>query len=180
LQANYGLHALIVYSDLVVLREFWSFYTKKSIEEKNELVYLAPFYDTVDSVRNILSEGHVSIDVQKYEREEKSLIIVDSLEKYFDGDRIGFDKMSVLKTHQELVGYASELNRKGVSVLGDLGVFLFKNQIPSLMNYELALSSADCDTILKDICLYHQGDFERLSTDQKEKVIKHHKIAMKI
>ncbi|HEU5119443.1 MAG TPA: hypothetical protein VFT71_00525 [Candidatus Nitrosocosmicus sp.] len=44
---------------------------------------MATFYETVESVRNSLSEeGYMSINVPKYEREEKSLIIVDSLEKY--------------------------------------------------------------------------------------------------
>jgi len=67
IESPYGLHALIIYSDSLTLREFWSFYAKKSIEDKNEFVYLAPFYDTTESVRKTLSEGHMSIDIQKYE-----------------------------------------------------------------------------------------------------------------
>jgi hypothetical protein len=34
LESPYGIHSLIVYSDMVMLREFLSFCTKKSIEEK--------------------------------------------------------------------------------------------------------------------------------------------------
>lgn len=35
LESPYGVHALIIYPDMMTLREFWSFYAKKSIEEKN-------------------------------------------------------------------------------------------------------------------------------------------------
>jgi hypothetical protein len=156
------------------------FYTNKSIEEKNELVCLAPFYDTVDSVRKILTEGHKAIDVKKYEKNENSLIIIDSFEKYFDNSTgRGFDKESVLKDNRRIVENADELNKNGVSILGDVGAFIFKNQIQSLIDYESSLP-AQFDINLKGICLYHHKDFDRLSSDQKEKIIKHHKIAINL
>ena len=42
LESPYGIHALVVYSDMATSREFWSFYTKKSIEEKNNLFISHP------------------------------------------------------------------------------------------------------------------------------------------
>lgn len=125
LVASYGIHVLIIYSDLVKLREFWSLYTKKSIKEKNELVYLAPFYETVDSVRKALSEGDMSIDVYKYEKEKKSLIIKDSLEKHQYKDANVFDVKSILKANEELLEYANTLKMKGVSIIEDAGSFFF-------------------------------------------------------
>ena len=179
LKSPYGIHALIIYSDSMTLQEFWSFYIKKSIEEKDELVCLAPFYESVNCVRNTLSEGHMSINVQKYENDQKSLIIVDSLEKYLDKSSNAFDIESLLKANQELVKNATLLNKKGVSFLGDSGAFLFKNQIHSLVEYESSLPK-EFDMDLKGICLYHQKDFDRLSMDQKELVTKHHKMVIKI
>ncbi|MGD9674812.1 MAG: MEDS domain-containing protein [Candidatus Nitrosocosmicus sp.] len=176
LESPYGLHALIIYSDSLTLREFWSFYAKKSIEDKNEFVYLAPFYDTAESVRKTLSEGHMSIDIQKY---EKSLRIGDSLEKYLDKNGRAFDKESVMNANQNVVEYANELNKNGASILGDLGAFLFKNQIQSLVDYECSLPTK-FETNLKGICLYHQNDFDKLSIEQKKKIIEHHNIAIKI
>lgn len=179
LESSYGTHALVVYSDIATLREFWSLYTKKSIEEKTELVCLAPFYETVDSVRKTLSEGHKPIDVQKYEKEVKSLTIVDALEKYLDKDSNSFDIKSLLKANEDLVEYANTTNKKGVSFFGDMGPFVFKNQIQSLIDYEFSLPTG-FDINLKGICLYHEKDFDRLPADQKEKIINHHKMAMKI
>ena len=177
----YGIHALVIYSDMITLREFCSFYAKKSIEEKNELLYLAPFYQTVGSKRQSLSEGHRSIDVQKYEKEEKSLIIADSLENYYDQVAKIFDIESILNANHKLVEYAKSLNKNGLSYLGDMGAFLFKNQIQSLMDYEFSLPTEfDTNLNLKGICLYHIQDFDRLTSDQKQEIIKHHKIAVKI
>lgn len=127
----------------------------KSIEEKDDLLFLAPFYQTVDSKRKMLSEGHESIDVSRYEKEEKSLIIVDSLENYYNRAENTFDTQSILKANEKLVEYANSLDKKGLSYLGDMAPFLFKNQIQSLINYESSLP-IEFDTNLKGKCLYHQ------------------------
>ena len=125
LESPYGVHAVILYSDRATLREFWSLYTKKSIEERTELVCLAPFYETVDAVRNTLSEGQISMDVNKFEKEEKSLIIMDALEKYRNKYANVFDVNSLLKANNDLVEYADALKKKKVSILGEMGVFFF-------------------------------------------------------
>jgi hypothetical protein len=86
-QAEYGAHYIIIYPDLDTLRDLYSEYTRKQIEENNELVLINPFYETADSVRQALSEkfddgiGSVS----KYEKEEL-LMIADALEEYL-GDQ---------------------------------------------------------------------------------------------
>ena len=87
-ESDYGTHTLVVYEDLEKLREFYSYYVKKRVEERNEVIQLAPFYETEDSVRKSLSEGNISIDIEKWEKDEKSLIIVDSLKKYFGSDSL--------------------------------------------------------------------------------------------
>jgi hypothetical protein len=169
LESSCGIHALVVYSESAVLREFWSYYTKKSIEEKDELVCLAPFYETVYSMKKTLSEGYMLIDTQKFEVEEKSLIIMDSLQKYFGGHGRVLPIELILNANQELIQKSDKLNKNGVSILGDLGSFHSENQQKSLEGYELSLP-IDFGTNLKGICFYHQKDFDRLSADQKEKI----------
>ena len=54
----------------------------------------------------------------------KSLIIVDSLEKYFDKTIEELNVMSLLQANEDLVDYAEgTLKKKGVSSLGDSGAF---------------------------------------------------------
>ena len=174
-ESDYGTHTLVVYEDLEKLREFYSYYVKKRIEERNEVIQLAPFYETEDSVRKSLSEGHFSIDVEKWEKDKKSLIIVDSLKKYFGNETVESDYIS----NKNLVKYAKMMGKSGVSVLGDIGAFPYKHRIQELVNYELSLPSK-YDIDLKSICLFHKKDFNRLSEEQKQKVIDHHEISLKI
>jgi hypothetical protein len=78
MQADYGAHYLILYPDLITLRETYSQYIKTSLVERNEIMIILPFYETVDGVRDILTENCSNIDIRAYEKEQ-SLIIVDSL-----------------------------------------------------------------------------------------------------
>ena len=174
-ESDYGIHTLVVYEDLVILREFYSQYVKKGIEERNEVIQLAPFYETEDSVRKTLSEGHIPIDIEKWEKAEKSLIIVDSLKKYIGNVSPDSD----YNYNKNLVEYAKAKGKSGVSIIADKGTFPFKHRIDDLVNFELSLPSK-YDIDLKRICVYHQKDFNRLSEEQKQKLLNHHVIAIKI
>ena len=55
-RAQYGAHYMLIYPDLTTLREFYSCYIHKQIEENNEIVIINPFYETADSVRQVLSK----------------------------------------------------------------------------------------------------------------------------
>jgi hypothetical protein len=48
----------------------YSHYIKAALDN-NEIVIVLPFYETVDSVRQVLSEDSACIDVRKKEKESK-------------------------------------------------------------------------------------------------------------
>lgn len=175
-ESDYGIHTLVVYEDLAVLREFYSQYIKKGIEERNEVIQVAPFYETEDSVRKVLSEGQVSLDIEKWERAEKSLIIIDSLKKYMGND---ITPDSDYDYNKNLVEYAKTKGKSGVSIIADKGTFPFKHRIEDLVNFEISLPTK-YDIDLKRICVYHQNDFNKVPEDQKEKLLAHHVIAVRI
>ena len=84
------------------------------------MIQIMPFYETENSVREILSSARtVNLDLVK--QEEKSLIIVDSLRGYLDHDNVE----SIWKNIEERVNYAQELGKKGISILGDAGCICF-------------------------------------------------------
>ncbi len=70
-ESEYGSHTLLVYEDLTKLREFYSKYITKRIKERNEVILLAPFYETEDTVRKYLSKSQNSLNTDKGERNEK-------------------------------------------------------------------------------------------------------------
>lgn len=172
-ESDYGTHILIVYQNLNRLRDFYSDYIKKRIEKKNEIVHLAPFYETEDSVRKFLSERATPIDMQRWEADEKSLTIIDSLKKYKENDSPEVDNNFIRKLVQD----AKIMQKAGVSIMIDTGVFTYKNCQEDLINYELALPSK-YDIDLKRLCLFHQKDFDKLTDDQKQKLVNHHGIAI--
>ena len=169
IQAEYCSHYLIVYPDLTTLREMYSKYIQKQINENNETILINPFYETTDSVRQILSKN--GINVSKYEK-EKGLVIIDSLQEYF-----GSQPDMLFK--RNLVNYAKQTGKNGISIIGDIGAYPHKSKHNDLVDYELSLPTK-FDVDMKGFCLYHQKDFNKFSDKQKQELIKHHGKALKI
>ena len=169
IQAQYGTHYLIVYPDLATLREMYSKYVQEQIKENNEIILINPFYETTDSVRQILSKS--GVNVSKYEK-EKGLVIIDSLKEYF-----GAKPDMLFK--RNLVNYAKQNGKKGLSIIGDIGAYTHKSKHNELVDYELSLPTK-YDVDMKGFCLYHQKDFNKFSDKQKQELIKHHGKALEI
>jgi hypothetical protein len=175
-QAEYGAHYIIIYPDLDTLREIYSDYTYKQLKENNEIVLINPFYETTDSVRQVLSEKYEKdnpiLDVSRYEK-EGALIIADSLKEY-----LGEQPHMHLK--ESYVNYA-KMGKNGVSVLADMGAYPHKSKYDDLVSYESSLLTKSDDSVaLKGFCLYHEKDFDKFSDEQKQKLIEHHGKALKI
>src|SRR5919205_3558965 len=124
-QAEFGAHYIIVYPDMMTLRQIYSRYIKAQIEDHNEIILMLPYYETTEMVRSILSgennnnnnnNGGSIIDVRKYEK-EGSLIIIDSVKAYFGSD---IDLMSFV---EKLAKQAQSSGKSGVSVIADLASF---------------------------------------------------------
>jgi hypothetical protein len=171
IQAEYCSHYLIVYPDLTTLREMYSQYIRRQIKNNsNEIILINPFYETTDSVRQVLSKN--GVNVSKYEK-EKGLVIIDSLKEYF-----GSQPDMLFK--RNLINYAKQNGKSGLSIIGDIGgAYTHKSKYNELVEYELSLPSK-FDVDIKAFCLYHQKDFNKFSNKQKQQLIKHHGKALKI
>jgi MEDS: MEthanogen/methylotroph, DcmR Sensory domain len=171
-QAEYGAHYMIIYPNLDTSREIYSNYAHKQIKENNEIVLINPFYETTDSVRQVLSQKNNN-DINNVMRHEKegALTIADSLQEY-----LGEQPHMHLK--QSLANYA-KVGKNGVSVLADMGAYPHKSMYNDLVDYELSLP-ATYDVQMKGFCLYHQKDFDKFSEEQKQKLIEHHGKALKL
>jgi hypothetical protein len=164
-QADYGAHYIIVYRDIMTLREIYSNYIKYQIEDKNEIVLVLSYYETVNNLRNFLSStDEISSDLERYER-EGSLIIIDSVKGFFD-----FDHPSYVKN---LLKQAESLGKNGISVIADAGAFYHYSKIEELLKHELAMPSK-FDINLKRFCVFHKQDFDRLTEVKKQKLLEHH------
>ena len=173
-QSEYGAHYIIIYPDLDTLRELYSSYIHTQIEENNEIVLVNPFYETINSVRQVLSEKYNDgmDDVCKREK-EKSLIIIDSLEQYFG-------QQPNMPFRMSLANHAKKIGKNGLSILGDAGAYPHQSKHKDLVDYESSLPTKFNDVPMKGFCLYHQKDFDTFSDEQQQKLIEHHSKAIKI
>ena len=169
-QAEYSAHYMIIYPDCNTLRGLYSNYVRKQIEESNEIILINPFYETTDSVIQILSEYNHDMDISKYEREEL-LIIADALEEYLGEQPLVYVKKG-------LANYA-KMGKKGLSILADLGAYSHKSKYKELVDYELSLPTK-YNVPMKGFCLYNQKDFDKFSDEQRQKLIEHHGKAINI
>ncbi len=193
---------------MITLREFYSYYTQLQIEEKKEIVIINPFYETTDLVRETLATGYKAIDVEKYEKKEKRLVIGDSLKKYLgqkekaggiadvnlEVEQLNESKEneSNKKTtnmvngksnwwadNEQMVKHAEKMGNMGLSILADAGAFYFMGKTIELLDYECSLPK-QFDLNMKAFCIYNQKDFDRLTEEQKQELVKHHGMVIKI
>ena len=161
-----GTHALLLYPDLLTLRELYSFYARSALGE-SEIFLILPYLETVDNVKRILSEDSANIDVRKYEKEQ-SLLIMDSLKGYF-GLQEGLIPFLV-----QTASFAKK-SGKSLSVLSDMGSFFYYDKKDDLLQYEMALPSKYEKMNMKGFCAYHQRDFDkRFSEKERQDLTKHH------
>ena len=113
-----------------------------------------------------MSEDPACIDVRKYEREQR-LLIMDSLKGYF-GSVDGL--MPFVK---QMVDHAKSSGRSSVTVIGDMGSFFYYDKEGDLVGWEMKLPRK-FEMDLKGFCLYHAADLKRFSEKDKRKLFQRH------
>ena len=165
-KSTIGSHVLVLYPDLLTLRDLYSFYAKSALFD-SQIVMILPYLETVDTVRRTLSDDSANIDVTKHEKEQ-SLLILDSLKGYF-GLQEGLIPFLI-----QTADFAKK-SGKSLSVLSDMGSFFYYDKKDDLLQYEMALPSRYEKMNLKRFCAYHLRDFDvRFSDKERQDLIKHH------
>jgi hypothetical protein len=160
---------MLVYPDLPTFRRIYGHFTRAQLDD-NGVVLLIPYYETTDSVRQVLSQ--LDIDVRKCEQ-NRSLVIVDSVKAYFHSD---IDIRSLIKTMAE---DSKRMGRKGVSIVGDMGSFFLYEKQNQMIRYETELQldekMNDANSVeIKGICAYHKDTFNTLKKKEQQALFEHH------
>lgn len=172
LDAKYGQHWIIIYTDLSTIREFYSLYAKRQIDDKrNGCLLISPYYETTNQVRQTLSEDGLHQSMSKYEK-ENILSIVDSM-------RLNFGKEDAMEFISRVSDYTQSIGKEGITVLNDMGSYINNSRYDELVDYELTLPR-EYDLPIKGMCLYHQKDFDRLSSEQKQRIVEYHTKVIKL
>ena len=170
--SNYGDHNLVIYPGLKQLEEFYIECCKDSILDRKGTFVLVTHYQHVSSVRKKI-DLLAGIETARYEN-DGTLVILDSEIAYQPSvEQNGRYNIIIILTSL-LTRLAEEGNKKGITVLSDVGTFFLKKKTADLISHELSvLSRIDANNI-RSFCCYHKDDFSVLQEEQKNKILRHH------
>jgi len=157
-EAKFGERYVIVYPELADFRKIYAQYTKKHLEQDNEIVVLLPYYETIDKVITNLQKH--DIDVANYGR-QGYLLVMDSYKTY-----TGFQEDREL-LFKRLLSHAAMSAKKGISFFMDMGVFSFIDEMEKLATSYRDLIPTEQTFQIKGFFSYHQKDYAKLSSQQK-------------
>ena len=179
--SSYGDHNLVIYPRLEQFEEFYIECCKDSILDRNEILVLVTHYQPVSAVRKkmYLLSG---IDTERYEK-DGTLVILDSEEAYRASvEQTRRDNFIIILTNV-LMKQAQERDKKGITLLSDLGTFFLNKRIADLISHELWLRllllgvsvprRIDAN-IIRSFCCYHKDDFSTLQEVQRKRILQHH------
>ena len=183
-----GENSILVYPNMQTFREIYTKYVKdqlvaareQEVEEdnnnnnknssrdnnkqsKSRIILIAPFYETVDSVKHQLSAFGIE-NVQGL-IDNGSLVIADSFHSFFP------DSNGMKKLIDSLSQRARKEGRVGVSAIVDMGFFFLfggDSKAADLISYEASLAPKTQDGNVKGVSCYHWGNYETLTETDKE------------
>jgi hypothetical protein len=167
--SNYGDHNLVVYPCMGQFEEFYVECCKDSLLERSEIFIIVTYYQRVSAVRKKL---HLSgIDAVRYEN-EGTLVILDS-ETAYQRSLEESAKYNIIILTTMLTKQVRARDKKGITLLSDLGTFILNNRIADLLSHELSMPSR-FDSNIRPICFYHNDDFNVLREEEKRRICSHH------
>jgi hypothetical protein len=179
-----GENSILVYPSTQTFRQIYTKYVKdhlvsarkQEVEEENNnssrdnneqsksrIILIAPFYETVDSVKNYLS----ALGVENVQGliDSGSLVMADSFHSFFP------DSNGMKKLIDSLSERARKEGRPGVTAIVDVGFFFLfggDSKAANLISYEASLAPKTQDGNVKGISCYHWGNYETLTERDKE------------
>jgi hypothetical protein len=170
--SNYGDHNLVIYPALEQFEEFYTECCKDSILDRNEIFVLATYYQPVSEVRKKLCLL-AGLDTARYEN-NGTLGILDSEMAYQPStEQTRRYNISIILTNLLIINHAQERNKKGVTLVADLGTFFLNKRIAELISHEVSVSSK-IDANIRSFCCYHKDDFNILQEEQRKRILRHH------
>jgi hypothetical protein len=121
------------------------------------------------------------IDAARYE-DGGTVVILDSETAYKASmERTGRDNFIIILTNV-LMKNAQERDKKGITLLSDLGTFFLNKRITDLISHELWLRllllgvsvPRGIDANIRSFCCYHKDDFSVLQEEQRKRILQHH------
>ena len=162
-----GHHYLILYSNIESMREAYSSYIKRQMEEEPDSVILfLSYYDTTENIRTTLQ----SKGIQVKELEKTGSIIILDIVKVLDNP---FFEIPDIERLRELTRKLEiQFKDKTIFVIADMSVFHHLNKTSELLEYEKNLHKDIKIERWKELCMYHKSDFQIMFTNEEANQLK--------
>jgi hypothetical protein len=166
-----GHHYLILYPDIETMRKVYASYIKRQLEEQPEsIVLFLSYYDTTDSVRNVLSSKGIRVK----EREQTGSMIILDIMKVLDNPY--FQVPDIEKLRELARKTEKQFGDKTIFIIADMSVFNHTKKASEILEYEKTLHKDLKVERWKELCLYNKRDFETMFTkDESNTLMEYHK-----
>jgi hypothetical protein len=168
MNSKFGEHNIVLYSDVSTLPYLYSHYSKRSSESSNEIVLILPHYQSITDVLHILKKNGIDTDRTK---KEGSIVVVESKKAYYS---LTDQFVGIMIMVEMLLQRAKKLNKMGITVISDMGLFFHLDRLDNLIRWETELSSSICTKKVRILCNYSQTDFGRLNEMQRQHLLESH------
>jgi hypothetical protein len=138
---------------------------KEQSTNSSRIILIAPFYESIESVKHELS----AVGVQNVQSliDKGSLVIVDAFRSYYP------DINGMKKLVASLSDRAIKEGRDGVSTMIDMGFFFLfggDGKATELINYEASLAPKTKGGNINGLSCYHVGNYNTLKDSQKKEL----------
>jgi MEDS: MEthanogen/methylotroph, DcmR Sensory domain len=166
-----GHHYLILYPDIETMRKVYASYIKRQLEEQPESVVLfLSYYDTTDSVRNVLSSKGIRVK----EREQTGSMIILDIMKVLDNPY--FQVPDIEKLRELARKTEKQFGGKTIFIIADMSVFNHTKKASEILEYEKTLHKDLQVERWKELCFYNKRDFETMFTkSESNTLMEYHK-----
>ena len=168
MNSKFGEHNIVLYSDVSTLPYLYSHYSKRSSESSNEIVLILPHYQAITDVLHALKNSGIDLDRTK---KEGSIVVVESKKAYYS---LIDQFVGIMIMVEMLLQRAKKLNKMGITVISDMGLFFHLDRLDDLIKWETELSSSIYAKKVRIICNYSQTDFGRLNEKQRQHLLESH------
>ena len=168
MNSKFGEHNIVLYSDVSTLPYLYSHYSKRSSESSNEIVLILPHYQAITDVLHVLKNSGIDLDRTK---KEGSIVVVESKKAYYS---LIDQFVGIMIMVEMLLQRAKKLNKTGITVISDMGLFFHLDRLDNLIKWETELSSSIYAKKVRILCNYSQTDFGRLNEKQRQHLLESH------
>jgi MEDS: MEthanogen/methylotroph, DcmR Sensory domain len=168
MNSKFGEHNIVLYSDVSTLPYLYSHYSKRSSESSNEIVLILPHYQSITDVLHILKNSDIDFDRTK---KEGSIVVVESKKAYYS---LIDQFVGIMIMVEMLLQRAKKLNKMGITVISDMGLFFHLDRLDDLIKWETELSSSIYAKKVRILCNFSQTDFGRLNEKQRQHLLESH------